>query len=482
MHTTAVSKSQKSFSRRQFVKGFGLTGLVSTLGVQSLADDLPSQISTKAGRAKNLIFLVVDGMGTGTYSLAHYWSQRNLGKPLNWINLYRYPGIRWALQDTASASSPVTDSAAAASAWGCGQRVMNRAINTDAGGAALKPLYSYAKSLGKATGLVTTCRITHATPAGFVANVVDRDMEDAIAQQYLEREVDVLLGGGRRHFQRSASADTSEWMPIDRIPEFKNKGYTCVQNKTELNQEATAARLLGLFAESHIPYAIDRKHNARFSEVPDLPTLFKAALASLGSSEKGFVLQVEAGRVDHAAHVNDPSAILHEFLEFDRCISIALEYLKKEPDTLLIITTDHGTGGCQLNGLGDAYVDSGPALEHINEATASFDALESEFRASGRFDRRRFIEATGIVPTEAQSRAIQAALEDENVEYLSSAMTEIMSEAMMERTAVGWTSNNHTAEHVDLFALGPGSEQLAQFVKNNELFDIMMQALGADEN
>ena len=480
MQTTAMSKSQRSFSRRQFVKGAGLTGMVTTLGGQSLAGDLPSQVSTKAGKAKNLIFLVVDGMGTGTYSLAHHWSQHNLGTPLNWTNLYCYPSICRALQDTASANSPVTDSAAAASAWGCGQRVMNRAINTDAVGAALKPLYSYAKALGKATGLVTTCRITHATPAGFAANVVNRDMENAIAQQYLEREVDVLLGGGQRHFQRSVSADASESMPIDLIPEFKNKGYTYVQNKTELSREATASRLLGLFAESHMPYAIDRKHDTQLSAVPDLPTLFKTALANLGSSEKGFVLQVEAGRVDHAGHVNDPAAILHEFLEFDRCIPIALEYLKKEPNTLLIITTDHGTGGCQLNGLGDDYVDSGPALKRINEATASFDALEIEFRASGRFGQERFIEATGMVPTRAQSEALQAVLEDENVKYFSSAMTDIMSEAIMEKTGVGWTSNNHTAEHVDLFALGPGSERLAPFIKNNELFGIMMQALGAD--
>ena len=184
--------------------------------------------------------------------------------------------------------------------------------------------------------------------------------------------------------------------------------------------------------------------------------------------------------MDHAGHVNDPAAILHEFLEFDRCIPIALEYLKKEPNTLLIITTDHGTGGCQLNGLGDDYVDSGPALKRINEATASFDALEAEFRASGRFGQERFIEATGMVPTRAQSEALQAVLEDENVKYFSSAMTDIMSEAIMEKTGVGWTSNNHTAEHVDLFALGPGSERLAPFIKNNELFGIMMQALGAD--
>ncbi len=468
-----MSKSAKSFSRRQFIKGAGLTGMAATLG----ADALAASSSVEGKKAKNLIFLVADGMGAGTYSLAEHWSQRHLKKRSNWIDLYRHPDIRRALQDTASASSPVTDSAAASSAWGCGQSVANRVINMDAAGRSLRPLYSYAKAVGKATGLVSTCRITHATPAGFVANVSDRDHEDTIAQQYLEYEVDVLLGGGRRHFQRPARTDISGSVAIDLIPEFKRKGYAYVQNIKELQRKKESPRLLGLFAETHIPYAIDRKHDARLSEVPDLPSLFKTALNSLSKSKHGFVLQVEAGRIDHAGHVNDPAAILHEQLEFDRCIQVALEYLRQEPDTLLIITTDHGTGGCQLNGLGDAYADSGPALDRINEATASFEALETEFRASGRFDRGRFIEATGIVLTKAQADALQAAIDDETVEYLSSTMTKIVSDSIMQTVAVGWTSNEHTAECVDLFALGPGSERLKPFIKNNELFDVMIQAM-----
>jgi alkaline phosphatase len=473
-----MSKSLDSLNRRQFVKGVGLASTALALGSQSLAGDTIPRALPKGKKAKNLIFLVVDGMGKGTLSLGHHWSLHCLGKPLNWTSLCCQPGISQALQDTASASSPVTDSAAAASAWGCGQRVMNRSINVDANGVSLNPLYSYAKAAGKATGLVTTCRVTHATPAGFVANVADRDSEDEIARQYLKREVDVLLGGGRQHFQRPDGLDTPGSISVDLIPEFKARGYACVRNKTELNQKASVPRLLGLFSESHIPHVIDRKHNPDFLEVPDLPMLFKTALESLSVSERGFVLQVEAGRVDHAGHVNDPAAILHELLEFDRCIPIALEYLKKDPDTLLIITTDHGTGGCQLNGLGDDNIDSGPALRRINEATASFEALEAEFIASGWFDRKRFVEATGISPTKDQADALQAILEGGKFEYFSSEMTQIVSEAMMQTTAVGWTSNYHTAELVDLFAMGPGSEQVTSFIKNNELFDIMKQALG----
>ena len=465
-----MSKSYPPSNRRQFIKGLGLTGVAATLGASSaVADQVRSQTS-RASKAKNLIFLVVDGMCTGTYGFAHHWSLRNRNAPLNWMQVYEQPGMTRALQDTASASSPVTDSAAAASAWGCGQRVVNGALNTDAKGRPMTPLFTHAKASGKATGLVTTCRITHATPAGFATSVKKRGMEDQIAQQYYKREIDVLLGGGSRFFEGKKA--------LVKVPDFQKKGYQFVQTKSELKSQAGSLRMLGLFSNSHVPYAIDRQNDAALAEVPSLPEMFRAALKSLSQSKDGFVLQVEGGRVDHAGHGNDPATILHELLEFDACIPIALEYLKNDPDTLLILTTDHGTGGCQLNGSGKSYADSGPALDRINDITASFEALEHTFRATGRFDSKVFTEATGIVPTKAQANAIQATMDDPETTYLSSAMTGVVADALFEKTAVGWTSSKHTSECVDLFAFGPGSKQIKPFIKNNELFGVMMQALG----
>ena len=115
-----MSKALDSLNRRQFVKSVGLTEVVTAIGASSTAGSSVPKVSSKHKKAKNLIFLVVDGMGSGTFSLAHHWSLYNLRKLLNWTELYRHPNIAQALQDTASASSPVTDSAAAASAWGWG--------------------------------------------------------------------------------------------------------------------------------------------------------------------------------------------------------------------------------------------------------------------------------------------------------------------------------------------------------------------------
>jgi len=456
-------------SRRDFLKGAGVVG-ASTLFAGSGALAAPSSASRKAGHAKNLIFLVVDGMGQGTLGLAHHWQLRNRSKPLEWTRFYDRPEVVTALQDTASASSPVTDSAAAGSAWGCGKRVDNRAINFTADGKALDPIYRFAKDAGKATGLVSTCRITHATPASFAANVPHRDSEDDIARQYLEREIDVILGGGQRHF---AGEDPSKQL----LPEFKKKGYRLAGDLTDLNALKGSAKLLGAFTDSHIPYAIDRENDRDLRHVPGLEAMFEAALQSLSGAENGFVLQVEGGRVDHAGHGNDPVAILHEQLEFDRCIAIAEAFVAKHPDTLLILTTDHGTAGCQLNGLGDGYNDSGPALDRINRFNMSFEAMADQYKALGKFDPDYFEKHTGFRPSVDQIAMIQTALE-EGVKYLNNVLTKAFADELFNTTGVGWSSTNHTAEHVELLALGPGADIIPPFLKNYELHGIMREVLG----
>jgi alkaline phosphatase len=466
----------KQSSRRQFLKGAGLVGAASALsGSSTLAK--PAK-SSKPAKAKNIIVLVVDGLCTGTVGLAHHWSLRNREMPLNWMQLFGRDGLTRALQDTASASSPVTDSAAAASSWGCGERVNNGSINYSVHGKAKTPILSHAKAAGKATGLVTTCGVTHATPAGFAANVKSRGLEKEIARQYLDREIDVILGGGVEKFQYDVAAvDGVEQASVDLLPAFEAKGYQVVQDREALSAASGTSKLLGLFTRGHVPFAIDRKNDSSLAKLPTLPEMFTAALNRLSPAKDGFVLQVEAGRVDHAGHANDAATILHEFLEFDECIPIALDFIEANPDTLLIVTTDHGTGGCQLNGKGPAYVESGPSLDAINQFTQSFEWLERHFKGGEGFSAEVFKAATGIDLNEKQVAKIQRAI-DNDVKYLSSAMTSVVKDQLWDATAVGWTSNNHTAECVEFFAFGPGSSEVPPLIKNYEVFGVMMNALG----
>jgi alkaline phosphatase len=351
---------------------------------------------------------------------------------------------------------------------------MNRSINMAVDGTAWTPLYSRAKKAKKRTGLVTTCRISHATPAGFATNVDHRDKEFEILRQYLDRGVDVLLGGGSSKFVFTREDGTT----VDLLPEFKSAGYAMARQKKALAAlRGDEPRLLGLFSKSHMPYALDRRTDPSLEAVPSLPEMFTAALGNLAGSDEGFLLQVEAGRVDHAGHANDPGAILHEMLEFDACIPIALDFIEKHPDTLLIVTTDHGTGGCQLDGLGSGYNESGPALDRINQFNHSFEWLEKRFRATGKFSAADVVQATGITPSKAQELEVQALLQEPELSYLTSAMTKVFSEELTQIAATGWSSNNHTAENVELLAFGPGASTIPAFIQNDELHELMATAL-----
>lgn len=462
------SQKVDSLSRRNFIKGSALLGGASVLTGTTSAQAATAPKPSTTTQAKNMIFLIADGMCQGTLGYAHHWSLRERGEPLNRVSIYDHEGLHTAMQDTASASSPVTDSAAAASAWGSGQRVHNRAINTTPDGKALKPLMSYAKESGKATGLVSTCRITHATPAGFTASVPHRDDEDSIAQQYFDHNVDLMLGGGYRHFDN----DTHSL-----ISDFKAKGYNICRDKDALASTEAGQKVLGLFSDSHIPYALDRANDTSLDGVPDLPTMFAAALDNLKDAENGFVLQVEAGRIDHAGHANDPASILHEQLEYDACLPIALEFIKNHPDTLLIVTTDHGTGGCQLDGLGSGYNGSGPALDRISDFKRSFEWMEKQLRKNGTIDAELVEKMWGISITPAQKAALLKDLNDPQVKYLSNSFARVLEKDLVEKTATGWSSHNHTSENVELLAIGPGADQVKGFIKNYELFGIMTSAL-----
>ncbi|NCG09453.1 MAG: hypothetical protein GWO81_07835 [Verrucomicrobia bacterium] len=451
-------------SRRNFIKGASLTGLAGMFTHASVAAEPKVEPS-----AKNLIFLVADGMGTGTLSLAHYWQLRNKGRPLNWMHLLERRGVRRALQGTASASSPVTDSAAAGSAWGCGQRVNNGSININPRGKSLEPLFVRAKKAGKVIGCVSTCRITHATPAAFVANVAHRDSEDVIAEQYLEREVDVLLGGGRRYFESSTG---------NRMDAFVKKGYAISKTLGDLQAlSGQGGPLLGLYTDDHLPYALDRAQDRALAEIPGLEIMFEAALSRLSDSREGFLLQVEAGRIDHAGHVNDGAAILHEQLEFDRCIETALQFCERHPDTLLIVTSDHGTGGCQLNGAGEAYKNSGAALDGLNSMTASLEAIAGEVKRTGSLYRAYFKSVTGLdLPEEKVAVFNKAFLA--GAEYPAGLLADTFKAELGLLTAVGWTSHNHTAEHVELAAIGPGASLIPPYLENYQLHGHICRALG----
>lgn len=484
-------------TRREFLAG---SLALATLGVARAGEPSHSQAPSSAENtasasvspssspsAKNVIFMVSDGMSAGVLTLAEFFSNqvRNFGT--QWARLMRHPASVNGLQDTASANSLVTDSAAASSAWSCGQRVNNGALNFSPAGQPLLPIGPRFQRAGKLFGLVTTTTVTHATPAGFAVSTPKRDDEEAIAALYLQSP-DLCLGGGAKFFDPAVRADKR-----DLIAEWRARGGAVVRNRDDLSAASANPQslpLLGIFAPEMMPFTIDRRaESALYPTLPNLAEMTKAALELLAGHPGGFLLQIEGGRVDHAAHNNDIAALLWEQLDFDDALAIAWKFAQENPDTLLIVTSDHGNSNPGLCGIGENYASSNTAFLKTLRASRSYQALLEESRSrilyrSGWSEKdfaSLMARYTGIWPGPEEARALFRLLREEpsgdwNLQHNN--FFGILGQVCGNHTGVGWTGNTHTADPVPITAFGPGSQNFKGFLRNDAMLAILCDLCG----
>jgi alkaline phosphatase len=188
-----------------------------------------------------------------------------------------------------------------------------------------------------ATGLVATSSVTHATPAAFAAHVPQRAQQFEIARQMAEHGIDVLLGGGHRFFDPAVRPDSA-----DLIGALRHRA-TMVESAEAFHRLGldSVAALIGLFADDGMPRAAER--------APTLAEMTAAALAILDRDSDGFFLLVEGSQPDWRAHDNDSlAAVAAEVLDLDRAVAVALSYCRRRPETLVIVTADHETGGLSV--------------------------------------------------------------------------------------------------------------------------------------
>jgi alkaline phosphatase len=456
--------SPHSTSRRDFLRVAGLGGVVFGAASASALEATPREAGDNAAsaQAKNVIFMVADGMNISALSLTHTYLRRVREQTSRWMGMYRELPVVRSLCETESASSLVTDSAAAASCWGIGERVANGSINVTVDGRRPETLLRKMKAARKRTGLVTTATATHATPAGFVATVSARSKQGLIAPQYLTYGVDVILGGGTQYFDEELLED------------YQKAGYVFAGDRTALLAYDGAKPLLGLFDKSYLPFEIDRLHDPVLAaRIPTLSEMTTAALRNLDNSPHGFFLLVEGARVDHAAHGNDPAATIQEQVAFDDALGVALAYVERHPETLLIVTTDHGTGGLQLNGLGSedflgtlpVYAESTPAFMRTTRFTMSLELMGKQGKAIGVKNFADFV-------------AQKTKLEFKPADRLLIKDLKTLLPILPKYTGIGWTGNNHTSELVEFSAYGPGSALFPPFLRNDEVHALLLKATG----
>lgn len=276
-------------------------------------------------QVKNVIVMIGDGMGV---------SQVYAGLTANKGTLYLEQCQFVGFSKTYSANNYITDSAAGGTAIACGTKTKNGAIGVDPDGNPVKSVLEYAAENGLSTGVVASCSITHATPASFVAHQSSRKMEEEIAVDFVNSDITLFIGGGKKYFDSRSDN-------VNLLNKLSVKGFQIAFNMENI-KKVTSGKLAGLVAD---------EHPATYPERGEfLPESVQAAINLLNNNEKGFFLMVEGSQIDWACHANEKDATIHEVLDFDRAIKLAFDYADQDPHTLVIITADHETGGMSITG------------------------------------------------------------------------------------------------------------------------------------
>ncbi len=296
-----------------------------------------------ARKVRNVILLIGDGMGVNQVTLASVKATGPGGR----LHMERLPVA--GLVRTHSANSLVTDSAAAGTAMAAGVKTNNGMIGMTPDGRKHGTILEAAKAKGMATGLVATSTITHATPASFGAHVESRKMEPAIAQQLIANRIDVLLGGGRKHFLPRSNSASGRKDDLDLLAQAREAGYNYVQTVSEL-RSAREAPLLGLFQLDALTTA-EPEPSLAFMTRKAIRLLKKVNLNST-VDRYGFFLMIEGSQIDWECHANNAAGSIRQTLLFDQAVEAAVDFALQDGRTLVLVTADHETGGMTLIGNG----------------------------------------------------------------------------------------------------------------------------------
>ncbi len=443
----------------------GTRRLLAACALGALAVGLPAAAGAPAAgeRPRAVVLLIGDGLGVSQITLTRLLA-RGEGERLALESL---PVL--GLVSTWSASNPVTDSGAAATAMASGIKTGNQFVGMDEAGTAVRSLTEEAKERGWRVGYVTTTTLTHATPAGFYAHVPNRYADVAqIAEQLLEHGPDVALGGGLADFLPDSEAGIRR----DRrnlVEEARAAGYT-VLTRGDPRPAAPPARLLGLFAWGHLAYALDDRRLPPERRDPALADLTAMALATLGRDGAPFFLMVEGGRIDHAGHSFDAAGVVAETVEFDRAVEAVLDYQRRHPDVLVLLTADHATGGLAIND----FVD----WEALRRQRASVDWMTAQIRNAGA-GAELVAEMTGFTDI------ADADLDPIRTDFDSYEAARRLGRLLADRHGVTWIprvdatdTKGHTGEDVPLYAGGPGAGRFAGVLDNAEIPGRLREVLG----
>jgi alkaline phosphatase len=454
------------------------------------------QVTPITGRAKNVILFIGDGMGVTTVTAARIFEGQRRGEPgeENLLSFEKLPYT--ALIKTYNTDAQVADSAGTMTAIVTGAKTrigvlsvgekVRRDDHVAASAHRLATILELAERAGLATGIVTTTRVTHATPAACYAHSPQRDWEDDsdlpvsvtdagfpdIARQLVEFSIgdgiEVVFGGGRANFMLATNPDP-EYVDKkgrrrdgrDLIAEWiKSPGSVYVWNKSGFDgiDASSAKRVLGLFEASHMRYEHDRPGDK--GGEPSLSEMTRKAIQLLSRNPRGFFLMVEGGRIDHAHHETNAYRALSDTVEFAAAVRVAVENTNRL-DTLTIVTADHSHVFTMAG-----YPSRGnPILGKVTDCEATGeDHGKLTCDSNGLpFTTLGYANGPGCVGGASRPDLTQVATDHPDYK---------------QEAAVPLRSETHGGEDVPLYADGPHAHLFRGVLEQNVIFHVMVEALG----
>lgn len=381
---------------------------------------------------------------------------------------------------TYSAESAITDSAPAATALATGNKsnsgyvgvlpsiVSSPGVKSIKEEDKLRPVANVlegAKRTGRATGIVATAEIQHATPAGFSAHHINRKRFDVIAEQQVYQNIDVVLGGGKAALLPIKRKDGEDLVKV-----IHDKGYDFVETKNAL-LNSKSKKIWGSFSHNALAFDMDRE--ATNPEQPTLSQMTEKAIQTLSKDKDGFFLFVEGSKPDWAAHVNDPMGMISDVLAFDKAVAKALQFAKNDENTLLIALTDHGNSGISI---GNANTTKGynttPVSAYINPLKKAKMTIEGVTQKINN-DLSNIVEVAALY---GLNNLTEAEKEKLKVVRKKSDIGPILTTLLANRANIGFTTGGHTGEDVFLYSYGP--QKPYGLIQNTDVAKTMAKAMG----
>jgi alkaline phosphatase len=448
--------------------------IISTLTTACSSSSTESE--SKGVSPKNIIMIVGDGMGPAYTSAYRYFHDDPTTTEIEETVFDRHL-VGLSSTYPARESGYVTDSAAGATALATGVKSYNGAIAVDTDKNNVLTVLEWAKSQGKKTGVVVTSQVNHATPASYLSHNESRRNYNAIANSYIDDGIkaDVILGGGWKYFIRE-----------DRnlVNEFKQAGFHYIDNYQQLTNIPQDKPVLGLFADVGLPWALDDKNPHR------LLAMTQAATKQL-ENPNGYFMLVEASQIDWAGHSNDIASAMAEMDDLAKTLEYLEDYVKNNPDTLVVVTADHSTGGFTIGADGKYLWQP----EILRETKHSSKAIAKHFAKDdiSQFNQQNLLPFTltseELDNLATRKKSVQENLakynqltEDEQKEQKEPSVERVLYKTINHiidsRTVTGWTSGGHTGIDVPVFSFGAQSENFTGYQDNTDIAKGIFKLLG----